>query len=345
MMATTQAQPDVTRTAPIVRGRKDYLSVLFRLIGMDVYKVRRRRLSKMLLLVGTLIIALIFLGLGIAGWYYASRPLSSYAPPQCTAHESGDGCINHPATQADEQQFKQYLLSYPASRLNMPGVWGQEEPFVFQLLVVLGVILAGMLVGGEYSLGTVRLMFTRGPTRLQFLLAKIAVLAIYVVPTILFLMLVGTLIGLAMGPLTGISANYSFFTAAWSGHFALWLLLGMLYWFSFMLMALFFGTVGRSTVAGVVGPLIWLGVEPILTNILTALGGTFNGGLSDVIKAIPDYFLGNNLLSLMNEQGHAISLAAPASYTTGHSLLVVAGYLIVFVGVACVMTVRRDVTH
>lgn len=345
MMATIQAQPDVTRAAPIVRGRKDYLSVLLRLIGMDMYKVRRRRLSQMLLLVGTLAVALVFLGLGIAGWYYASKPLSSFVPPQCTAHESGDGCINHPATQADEQQYKQYMLSYPAQRLNMPGVWNLEGQLVFDLLAALGIILAGALVGNEYSLGTVRLMFTRGPTRLQFLLAKIVVLAIYVVPTILFLMLVGTLIGLVMGPLTGIGADYSFFTAPWFGHFVLYLLLGMLYWFAFMLMALFFGTVGRSTVAGTVGPLIWLAAEPVLSGIITALTNGANGGLAAVVKAIPDYFLGNNLFSLLSDQGHALSFSDAGPYSDTHSLLVVAGYLIVFVGVACVMTVRRDVTH
>jgi len=30
MVSTTQAQPDVTRVAPIVMGRRDYLSVLLR---------------------------------------------------------------------------------------------------------------------------------------------------------------------------------------------------------------------------------------------------------------------------------------------------------------------------
>src|SRR5215467_5117578 len=112
MVATSQAQPDVQRVTPIVQGRKDYLSVLLRLIGMDLYKVRRRRLSKMLLLVGTLAVVLVLLGLGIAGWYYASKPLSSFVPPQCVAHERGDGCITHPATQADEQEYKHYQLSY-----------------------------------------------------------------------------------------------------------------------------------------------------------------------------------------------------------------------------------------
>ncbi len=345
MVTTSQVQPAVTRVAPIVQGCKNYLSVLLRLIGMDVYKVRRRRLSKMLLLVGTLAIALVFVGLGVAGWYIASRPLSSFVPPQCVGQEYGDGCLNHPATQADEQQYKNAQLSYPANNLYAPGVWGEEEPFII-LMAVLGVILAGGLVGGEYSLGTVRLMFTRGPTRLQFLLAKVVTLALYVIPTILFLTLLATVIGLVMGPLTGIAADYRFLTPAWVGNFALFLLLEMLYWFSYMLMALFFATLGRSTVVGVAGPLIWLGLEPVLTSILTALASTFGGSQSGVLRAIPGCFLGNNLTSLIDHQGHVIALSSKAGdYPVGQSLLVVAAYLVVFVGVAGWLTVRRDVTH
>lgn len=345
MATTSQAQPDVSRVAPIVQGRKDYLSVLLRLIGMELYKVRRRRLSKVLLLVGTLVIALVFGGLGVAGWYLASKPLSSFVPPQCVGQEHGDGCINHPVTQADEQQYKNVQLSYPAQNLHMPGVWGQEEPFLL-LMAVLGVILAGGLVGGEYSLGTIRLQFTRGPTRMQFLLAKVVALALYVVPTILFLTLLATVIGLVMGPLTGIAADYHFLTPAWVGNFALFLLVEMLYWYSFMLMALFFGTVGRSTVVGVAGPLIWLGLEPVLTSILTALANTFGGSQSGMLRAIPGYFLGNNLTSLLDTQGHVIALSSKAgNYPVGHSLLVVAACLVVFVGIAGWLTVRRDVTH
>ena len=220
-----------------------------------------------------------------------------------------------------------------------------EEQFVIEVLVVLGIILAGTLVGGEYSLGTVRLMFTRGPTRVQFLLAKTVVMVIYVVPTILFLMLLGTVIGAVMSHLVGIGTGLSFFTAATFGHLVLFLLLGMLYWFAYMLMALFFGTVGRSTVAGIVGPLVWLAIEPLLGTIIAVLASTSSGGLSDFLKAIPDYFLGNNLSSLLHNQGNALSIANPGAYSDGHSLLVIAVYLIVIVGVSCWLTVRRDVTQ
>lgn len=345
MVTTTQAQPDVTRVAPIVMGHKDYLSVLLRLVGMDVYKVRRRLLSKMLLLVGTLVVAFVFFAIGISAWYEASRPVTSFVPANCAEFPNNVGCINHPATLADMQHEKQRILDGAAHLLNIPGVWNVEERIVIEVIVVLGIILAGALVGGEYSLGTVRLMFTRGPTRVQFLLAKIVVLAIFVVPTIFFLMLLGSVIGAMMAHLAGIGTDLSFFTAARFGHFVFYLLLGMLYWFAYMLMALFFGTVGRSTVAGIVGPLIWLAIEPLLGNIIAVLTSNGSGGLSDFMKAISDYFLGNNLTSLLHNQGNALSFIDPGSYSDGHSLLVVAVYLVVFVGVACWLTVYRDVTN
>src|SRR5579864_2950288 len=154
MIATTQAQHDVKRTAPIVMGRKDYLSVVLRLIGMDLYKVRRRLMSKVLLLVGTLVVAFAFVALGLAAWRIASQPVTSYVPPNCAVLQN-EGCINHqPATLADMQHEKQRILNGAAQLLNIPGVWNVEERIVIELLVVLGIMLAGALVGGEYSLGT-----------------------------------------------------------------------------------------------------------------------------------------------------------------------------------------------
>jgi ABC-type transport system involved in multi-copper enzyme maturation permease subunit len=345
MMTAVQAQPELQRTAPVVMGRKDYWSVLLRLVGMDLYKVRRRLMAKVLLITGILIVAGVFFLTGMAGWYTASKPLSSFVPPNCAVHQV-DGCVKGPVvTQADIQHFRQAQVNRYAQNLNMPGIWSLGGLIVMEVLSILAIILAGALVGGEYSLGTVRLMFTRGPTRLQFLFAKIAVLAIYIVPALLLLMLVGTLVGSALSPLVGVATNFSFFTAAWLGHFVLYLLLGMLFWFGYAVMALFFGTVGRSTVAGIVGPLVWLSTEPLLNRIVVLLVGNSSGGLADFVKAVPDYFLGNNLSSLVQDQAHALSFGDPAPYSDGHSLLVVAVYLVVFIGIACWLTVRRDVTH
>jgi ABC-type transport system involved in multi-copper enzyme maturation permease subunit len=344
---TLQAQPDVRRVAPIALGHSDYLSVLWRLIGMELYKVRRRLLSKILLLLGTGLIVLLFVTLGIGALHYQSEPVTSFVPDSCARFPLNPECINHPATLADMRHAKQLALNGVALLLNMPGSWEVIVVYSLGLFSVLAIVLAGTLVGGEYSLGTVRLMFTRGPTRIQFLLAKIGVLLIYLVPAILFWILLGTGIGAVMAHVAGIGAGWSFLTSAEFGHFLLFALLVILYCFAYMMMALFFGTVGRSTVAAIVAPLIWLGAEPVVGRIITALVGDNTGGLADFIRAIPTYFLGPNLSLLLHDQQHALGVALPdpSDYSAGHSILVVAGYVIAFVGISALLTVRRDITN
>jgi ABC-type transport system involved in multi-copper enzyme maturation permease subunit len=339
-----QAQPDVGRVAPIVMGRSDYVSVLLRLIGMDLYKVRRRLLSKVLLAIPILLIGGGFLVTGIVAIHDENLPATSYSQfYSCAQYPTVPECLNHAPTLADMQQQKQQHLDSLALYLNMPGNWNAQERFLVERLMVVGIVLAGALVGGEYSLGTVRLMFTRGPTRLQFLFAKIAVLAIWMIPTLLFVILLGSGVGAVMAHLAGVGAGFSFLTADVFGHFVLFVLLAMLFWLSYMLMALFFGTAGRSTVAGIVAPLVWLLIEPVATQFLSGAPG--------FVQYIPNYFLGNNLLSLIQDQMRALGIfslneTSPAgAFHAGQSLLVVAVYLVVFVGVACWLTVRRDVTH
>jgi ABC-type transport system involved in multi-copper enzyme maturation permease subunit len=347
MSSTLQAQTDVRRAAPVVMGRSDYLGVLLRLIGMDLYKVRRRLLPRVLLLIGTGLVAFLFLVLGIAALHYQSQPATSFVPDSCSRFPLNPNCINHPATLADMRHAKQLALNGVAMYLNMPGSWSVVNHYLLQLFTVLGIILAGTLVGGEYGLGTVRLMYTRGPTRLQFLVAKIAVLMIVVAPTILFWILLVSGMGAALAHLAGIGAGLSFLTAAIFGHFVLFLLVVMLTCFAYMLMALFFGTAGRSTVAGIVAPLVWFGAEQVIGGVISALAGNNTGGLADFLNAIPTYFLGPNLSLLLHEQeyGLGIALPNPSTYSVQHSILVVAAYLIAFVGISCWLTVRRDITN
>src|SRR5258708_32697850 len=134
MVTTTQAQADVNRVAPMVMGRKDYLSVLLRLIGMDLYKVRRRLLSKVLLLVGTLVIAFVFLAIGISAWHFSSQPVTSFVPANCAVLPHNVGCINHPATLADMQHEKQRILDGAAQLLNIPGLWHVGDRLVIRVL-------------------------------------------------------------------------------------------------------------------------------------------------------------------------------------------------------------------
>jgi hypothetical protein len=111
MDTTLQARPEVSRVAPIVMGRNDYLSVLLRLISMDLYKMRRRLLSKVLLLIPILLIGGGFLVTGIVAIHDAGLPATSFATYSCAQFPHDPECLSHPATLTDMQHQKQQVLN------------------------------------------------------------------------------------------------------------------------------------------------------------------------------------------------------------------------------------------
>src|SRR5215469_7089359 len=136
MNTTTQAAPAVSRVAPIVMGRSDYLSVLLRLIRMDLYKVRRRLLSKVLLLIPILFIGGGFLVTGIVAIHDENLPATSYSQFfSCAQFPNVPECLNHAPTLADMRQQKQQHLDSLALYLNIPGNWNAQERFLIERLV------------------------------------------------------------------------------------------------------------------------------------------------------------------------------------------------------------------
>ena len=112
-------------------GHSNYLSVLLRLIGMDLYKVRRL-LSKILLLVPIVLIGGGFLVTGIVAIHDAGLPATSLATYSCTQFPHDPECLDHPPTLADKQHAKQQVLNSLALYLNMPGNWNAQERFLIE---------------------------------------------------------------------------------------------------------------------------------------------------------------------------------------------------------------------
>jgi ABC-type transport system involved in multi-copper enzyme maturation permease subunit len=119
----------------------------------------------------------------------------------------------------------------------------------------------------------------------------------------------------------------------------------MLDWFIYATIAIFFGTLGRSTVAGIVGALTWLFVEPILGSILKLVGTFSQGPFGNFLKAIPDYFIGNNTGALLQNQGQYIFGGSGSSLSNLHALVVLAVYLAAFIGLSWWINEHRDVTN
>jgi ABC-type transport system involved in multi-copper enzyme maturation permease subunit len=346
MNSVEEPIPLSERDPAVVMGRQDSLSAFCRLVAAELYVLRRRRLSKVLLVVGGAAIMVFVLLLGVFTWSLVNRPLSDFVPPFCSSGSHLSGCVTHLPTRADMEQYKQVQLLETADNLSMPSSLGSiGETLLINLLFVLVLIFAGTMVGDEYSLGTVRLLYTRGPTRLHFLFAKVATIIMCILPAALLLTLSGVILGEVLYAILGFSTSWSFFTTSWLGHAIVFVLLETLAWFAYAMLALFFGTLARSTVAAVLAPFIWDIVESALRELIRAFAAGSSGPFTTIVKAIPDYFIANNMIALLDNQGHFVFGGDLSSLSNLHAFTVLAVYLVLFIGLSCWLTVKRDVTN
>lgn len=329
MRAETQevlenAAPLATRVSTVIMGRLDFTSVLLRLVGMELYKIRRRTMSKVLGTLLLLLALLVPLAVGVELAVNANIPASHFAPG-----------------------FKQAMLAEISVPLRLPGslelAVTQDE---INPAIILIIILVGSIAGGELSLGTVRLMFTRGPWRGQFLLAKYGAALVCIVIGVLAMAVAGVLVGQLFNLLSGVPQSAAFFSPDWLGHALLYLLVTMLNWFMYSVLAIFFSVLGRSTAAGIVGALTWFFVEPILSNILTVAGNFSVGLLGSFLRTLPDYLMGNNARALQLTQARYLFSAPDAQSTPDiQRLIILAIYLAVLIGLTWWLNEKRDVTN
>jgi ABC-type transport system involved in multi-copper enzyme maturation permease subunit len=308
----------------LIMGRQDYISVLLRLTGMELYKLRRRVMAVVLGTISVLAVIIVYLLIALLVAIFMSST----------------------ATQEEVDSI--------STLLHLPVSLYVAELIVSTLGQVLIVILVGTIVGGEYGVGTVRLLYTRGPARSQFLFSKIGAAIFCIVAGVLGMTLLGILIGQLLNIITGIGPNFGFFNAAWLAHALIYLLITSLSLFVYAMMALSIATLGRSTAAGIGGAFVWIYlVEPILKFLCSIAAVTAKGPTADFARALPDYFISNNIAALQQNQSQALfgdrfaqflALSNPSPLSDLHALLVLAGYIILFIGLAWSINERRDIT-
>ena len=322
--------PDAATPAEVssvMMGGQDYLSVLLRLTGMELYKLRNRAMAVVLGTIGVLAIILTFLLITLLAVIF----------------------LGSSTTQQEVNSISQ-LLRLPVSLYIIVFVL-----FTLPLGPVLIFILVGAMVGGEYTIGTVRLLFTRGPARWQFLVAKMMTAVTCIAIGVVAITLVGLLVGQLLNFITGIAPTFDFFSAAWLGYALLYLLSAMFCLFVYAMMSLFLATLGRSTVAGIAGALIWFFVAEPVVKIVCSISATASKGITaDIARAIPDYLISNNIAALLANQNQNLFGARIANFlelfgssplSNLHTLLVLAGYLILFIGLAWLINEYRDITN
>jgi len=86
-------------------------------------------------------------------------------------------------------------------------------------------------------------------------------------------------------------------------------------------------------------------VESALRELINAFAAGSRSPFTTIVKAIPDYFIANNMIALLDNQGHVVFGGDLSALSNLHALTVLAAYLILFIGLSCLLTVKRDVTN
>ncbi len=355
-MATSQQQiaPLPGPASDIELGSTSYLSTVWRLTRMELYKLRRRRYTKITTIILLALLVLAVLIIGLYAFSQAQAPLSSFAGQVCGPDQKGGfTCTTPHYPQSQLEQMKQAAEQNLARTLGLPNSLTQ----IFQILgaiAVLALLVLSPITGTEYTQGTIRLLFTRGPTRLQCMLGKLLASLITCAVVLLLLSVTYIILGMLVYPLTGQPYSYTFglFNAANIGSvLGNTLLIGLIalgYWFSYTMLAFFFGAWGRATAAAIGGSLGWYVLQGIFNTVAAILQTVFpTGTLHDLFKALPDYLLDNNFSALINNRLQAITPTATSASGISdlHALLVIAVYLLLLIGGAILLAQRRDVTH
>jgi ABC-type transport system involved in multi-copper enzyme maturation permease subunit len=317
--------PPAQRASSIHMGRQNYFSVVLRLVSMELYKLRRRSMSRVLIVISVIAAIGMFALVAV----YASLFVRSGNSLPPGAFQS----ISEP-------------LRLPMSLY-----------LIQQLLTTLGqvliVILVSTIIGGEYSSGTIRLMFTRGPTRTQILLSKVGTALVCIILGVIGITILGVLSGLLFNLTTGIALSFALFSLAWLGNTLLFCLIIALGLFVYAMMGLLISTLGKTSAAGIASVLIWSFVIEPLVNVVGAFAGGIGGPMGSFLRVLPDYMIGRNISALLTNLAPSIFGglsgllygASAGSLSVLHSLLVLAAYLVAFIGLAWWIVIRRDVTN
>jgi ABC-2 type transport system permease protein len=282
-----------------------------RLINTELFKLRKRSLTWILLyvLIGIMIVLYLLL-------FAVSRiTLPVPGPP-------GVGSIEN-------------LLGLPLAL-----------PFAFFVLSSFGAVLATILtassVGSEYNWNTMKIALISSESRFKFLAAKLI--------SALVLIFIGMLVGLATGfimslittAVGGYSFSFAFATGdyLWDQFLQFWRTLYII--LPYVLLGFLFSLIGRSAMAGIAVGIGVLFLEPIITALMRLAGGW--------VARIPDYLIEANVdaINSLNQlpggfgSGPGGGFAQPPPVSQAFTFLT--AYIAVFVILAFFIFRKRDVS-
>ena len=204
---------------------------------------------------------------------------------------------------------------------------------------VFALMLGVFALGSEYGWDTLKSLFTQRPGRLRVFAAKLAALAIVLVPFVLVLFAIGAVTSVVIAQIEGAPADFP----------SAWLLLraaaaGWLILFAWATFGVLLGVLTRGTSLAI-------GVGILYALVIEGLLSAFADSVS-LFEPLTQVFLranGYSLAEALGTSAEAIQSNGPGSYSgpivgSAQALAVLVASAAVFAAVAALVLRRRDVT-
>jgi ABC-2 type transport system permease protein len=282
-----------------------------RLIAAELFKLRKRSMTVVLLsiLVGIIVILYLLL-LAVSK-------------------------VNLPNRIADQPGAIQNLLGLPLA-----------IPFALTLLSFFGTVMAVILLassmGNEYNWRTIRTMLICSESRSKLLWAKLISAGILILAGMIIGVAVGFIMSLITTAIGGYAFSFSFATGGylWDQFLQFWRIGFVI--LPYLMIGFLFAIVGRSAMPGIALGIGVLFLEGIITAFMELAGGW--------IASVPDYLLAANvraitsLSKLPQSIGSGFGGNNAQTPSTPHAFIVLSVYIVFFVFVAFYLFRKRDVT-
>jgi hypothetical protein len=204
-------------------------------------------------------------------------------------------------------------------------------------------VLAGSWPGNEFGWGTIRMVLSRRPNRMQQSLAGLVMVLVFVVIALLVSMIVGCVIGLLFSSLFGHGMVDNTDIQNAFGLNVLKVFVAEIYTVGFYaIVAYAAGTVFRSAAAGIgIGIGSWIAEEVLRGIFIAALGGTW----AKIAQHFPNSYTSALPGRLLGDAVHSRFFTPDSNIPgIGESIIVLGIYMAALIAITLYAGVMRDVT-
>jgi len=291
-----------------------------RLIKAEIFKLRKRSMTYILLLI---LIGFIVLVMSI------SQATAMNSNSAVTTVGNGAPTTTLIPVVASDVHFLKDMITGVMSILGSIGM-------------ILAVVLVANGMGSEYSWNTIRPYLLCSESRLKMFTAKLITAAVFIVAGMIIGLIIAIVLGSLFTAIRGFSWDLGSGLASFTGHELLIFIRTLYVMLPYILLAFLFTVFGRSTAAG-----IGFGIgASVLESIITGLMLMSHGWLAK----IPNYLLTPNIQKInslaQSSGGLTIHMGSNSSTTPSalHAFIVLAVWCIACIAISFTLFRKRDVT-